>query len=414
MADLPLEGVRVVDFTWVAMGPMSTRYLADFGATVLRIESETRQDTMRTSPPFRDGVPGPNRSGSFAYWNAGKQSMALNMKKPQGRALARRLILEWADVVADNFTAGVMEGWELGYETVASDKPEIIMLSLSTFGRGNPLSSQPGYGPLLTPLVGITHLTGWPDRDPACPGPFGAYLDFFLPRLAVFAVVSALDYRARTGKGVYLDLAQFEASLQLMAPLVMESVENGHEAQRNGHDDPAMAPHGVYPCRPEPDATPGEEGWIAIVASTDAQWEALKRVMGYPTWAEELQFSTTLERLANQQEMNGYIARWTRRLRGSRLMARLQRDGVPAGVVRSNRGLFADPQFQQRGHFPTVEGPEIGRHQVETPEFQLKLTPHQVRASAPLLGEHTYQVCRDILGLSDDEVASLIADDVLS
>jgi benzylsuccinate CoA-transferase BbsF subunit len=414
MADLPLKGVRVVDFTWVAMGPMTTRYLADFGATVLRIESETRQDTMRISPPFRDGIPGPNRSGSFAYWNAGKHSISLNMKTSQARHLARRLILEWADVVVDNFTAGIMEGWELGYETISVDKPEIIMLSLSTFGRGNLLSKQPGYGPLLTPLVGITNLTGWPDRDPVCPGPFGAYLDFFLPRVAMFALSSALDYRARTGKGVYLDLAQFEASLQLIAPLVMEAVENDKEAQRSGYNDFSIAPHGVYPCHPEADATLGEEGWIAIVAPTDHHWESLKGVMSYPEWADAAQLSTVLGRLAHREEMDAHIANWTRDFVGSRLMAILQDVGVPAGVVRSNRGLFADKQLQSRGYLPYVHGDEIGKHQVEAPEFHLMRTPHQVIRSAPLLGEHTYSVCSDVLGLTDEEIAILVADGVLS
>ncbi|MBI2166073.1 MAG: CoA transferase [Chloroflexi bacterium] len=413
MTGLPLEGVRVADFTWVAMGPMTTRYLADFGARVLRIESETRPDTMRTSPPFRDKVPGPNRSGAFAYWNAGKESIALNLKSPEGRHLARRLVLEWADVVVENFTAGVMEGWDLGYEALAKEKPGLVMLSLSTFGRRNHLSSQPGYGPLLTPLVGVTHLTGWPDRAPVCPGPFGAYLDFVLPRMAAFAVLSALDHQARTGRGAYLDISQFEASLQMVAPPVMAMADDGVEANRAGYHDPDMVPHGVYPCRRERDAALGEEAWIAIAVENEVQWRALKDAMGNPLWAEDPRFETVSERTACEEELDQRLSKWTRRYTARRLMVRLQRAGIPCGVVHSNRSLFSDAQLKHRGHFPTVRGPEIGEHRVDVPESLLSLTPHRIQRSAPLLGEHTYEVCREILGLVDMEIAKLMEKGVL-
>ena len=403
---LPLEGINVVDFGWVGVGPLTTRYLAYFGATVVRIESETRLDTMRLSPPFKDGLTQPDRSGPFIYWNMGKWSMALNMRTGKGVALARRLILEWADVVVENFTAGVMGRWGLDYEALAEEKPRLIMLSVSTFGRRNPLSGQPGYGPLLAPFCGINHLTGWPDRVPLHPGPFGAYTDLIIPRMAAFSLIAALDYRARTSRGMHIDMAQYEASLQLIAPLIMDYIETGRDGSRAGNSDPGMAPHGIYPCE-------GKDRWIAVAVTSEEEWQAFRQVMDNPAWAQEPRFDTLMDRKAHEEELNTHIARWTGQQKAERLMERLQQASVPAGVVNSNSDLFQDPQLKHRCLYPEVEHVEIGRHHVEAPELRLSKTPYRIQRSGPLLGEHSYPILHDVLELTDEEIAALIAEGVV-
>ncbi len=406
MTRLPLEGVKVLDLGWVAAGPQTTRYLADFGATVVRLESQARVDTVRVSPPYRDAVPGVNRSGSFANWNANKQSVSINMGTTDGIALARRIILEWADVVTENFTAGVMERWGLGYESLRIERPDLIMLSLSTFGQRNALSEQPGYGPLLTPFVGINHLTGWPDRAPAIPGPFGGYVDFIIPRMAVLAVVAALDHRARGGKGLHLDLAQYIASLQLVSPLLMAWAANGEEAVRVGNRDPAAVPHGVYPCR-------GPDQWIAIGVTDDDQWAALRRAMGSPAWCKSRRFQTLTGRKAHEAEIDALLARWTAQHPARELARNLQDAGVPAAPVNSSRDLTEDPQLSSRGLYAWVEHAEIGRHRIETPEIHLSGTPFQIRTPAPLMGEHSYAFLHEVLGLSAEEIAVLMEKEVV-
>lgn len=402
---LPLWGIRVVDFTWVAAGPVATRYLADFGATVVRVESSVHPDPWRNSAPFAGHTPGPNRSGAFALVNAGKGSVTLNMQNPKGVALARRLILEWADAVVENFTAGVMERWGLGYDALSRERPDLIMVSMSTFGRGNPLEGLPGFGPLITALVGITNLTGWPDRTPVPPGPSATYTDFIVPRQAVAALLAALDYRERTGRGVYIPLSQFLSSLHLLAPLILDALENGREGGRQGNREAGCAPHGCFPC------ADGE--WVAIAVEDDAQWRALRRALGDPPWALDPSLDTLEGRKAQEDRLEVLLAGETRQHPSEALVERLQGEGVPAGVCRSARGLLHDPQLAHRGAYPTLHHPEIGRHRVDAPEMRLSATPGGPARPAPLLGQDTEAVLQTVLGLSPQDIHTLRAEGVL-
>jgi len=406
MTGLPLDGVRVLDFCWVAAGPIAGRYLADMGAEVVKVESRTRPDSMRFSPPFPRGEVDPDASGPFNNWNAGKRSIAINMGHPKGIALARRIILEWADVVTENFTAGVMERWGLGYEDLAKEKPGLILLSLSTFGRGNALSSQPGYGPLLSALAGFYHLTGWPDRSPVIVGPTGAYPDYLLPRLALLAVASALDHRHRTGRGVHLDLAQFPAVLQFLMPALLSAGNGGVEPSRQGNRDPGWAPHGVFP-------TQGEDRWLALAVQTDEHWQGLRRAMGDPDWARDPDLASLPVRKAREDELEEHIARWTAGQDPWDLARRLQAEGVPAYPVQANRDLLEDPQLQARGAYVEVEHPLLGRHRIEAPEMRLDGQPYQPRRPGPRLGEHTRAFLVEDLGMDPAEVDALAKEGVL-
>ena len=194
--DKPLDGVNVLDFCWVAVGPMTTKYLGEYGATVVRVESAKRPGTLRRGAPFKDGISGINRSGYFASYNANKMGITVDMRHPRARELMLRMA-KWAHLVTENFTPGTMESWELGFEQLKEVNPGIVMFSTSMMGRGGPMEKQPGFGPVLSSLVGLTNLTGWPDRDPV--NPYGAYTDFIVPRFAVASILAGLVRSRRTG-----------------------------------------------------------------------------------------------------------------------------------------------------------------------------------------------------------------------
>ena len=245
MPEQIFEGIKVADFTWVGVGPITVKNLADHGATVVHIESHTHLDTLRMTPPFKDGVAGVNNSAFMADYNTSKYGVSLDVNKPKGVEIARKLIL-WADVVAESFSPRAMAKWGLDYETIRKLKPDIIYYSASQQGHGGPHSGFIGFGMMMASLSGYAHLTGWPDRDPATP--YGAYTDFISPFFGSAALVAALDHRRKTGVGQHLDLSQLECGLQLIAPVQMDYVLNDHEMIRDGNRDPRAAPHNAYPC----------------------------------------------------------------------------------------------------------------------------------------------------------------------
>ena len=400
-----LEGVKVLDFCWVAAGPMTTKYLAEHGATVVRVESAKRPDTLRGAAPFPNGIAGINRSGYHANMNSGKYGVAIDMRHPQARELALRMAA-WADVVTENFTPGTMESWGVGYPELKEANPSVIMFSTSTMGRGGPLESQPGFGPVLSSLVGLTHVTGWPDRFPI--NPYGAYTDFIVPRFAVPAILAALDYRQRMGEGLHLDMSQLEASIHFSSPYILDCAVNGREQGRRGNRDPAAAPHGAYPCS-------GDDRWITIACRTDGEWRSLSTVID-PSgegWPHREEFRGVLGRKAREDELDRLMAKWTANWDVRELMDTLQKAGVPAGMVNNPRDLFEDPQLQHRGHFRFLDHPEIGPYASDRSELNLTRTPGDLDMPGPMLGQHTEQVLTEMVGLSQEEYRSLVDDGVL-
>ena len=405
MAQKPLEGLKVLDFCWVAVGPMTTKYLAEYGATVVRVESAKRPETLRGAAPFKDGVSGINRSGYFANNNPNKFGITIDMRHPGGKDLALRMA-SWADLVTENFTPGTMESWGLGYPELKEVNPQIIMFSTSMLGRGGPMERQPGYGPVLSSLAGLTNITGWPDRDPV--NPYGAYTDFIIPRFAVPSILAALEYRRRTGEGMHLDMSQLEAAIHFSSPLLLDHAVNGRDQGRLGNREPGAAPHGVYPCA-------GEERWIAIACSTDEEWQALRQFMD-PSgrgWAHQGRLCTLLGRKDWEDELDLKLGEWTREWDAKELMDSLQGAGVPAGVVNDARDLFEDPQLKHRGHFQYLDHPEIGLYASDRSEINLSLTPGSLDRPAPLIGQHTEYALRELIGISQDEYQSLKDDGVL-
>ncbi|MBI4190190.1 MAG: CoA transferase [Betaproteobacteria bacterium] len=405
MSKLPLAGVRVADFCWIGAGSNTTKILADLGADVIRIESSTRLDSLRMAAPYKDRKPGVNRSGYFADRNTSKRSVTINMKHRRALELIKKLIMQ-SDIVANNFTPDVMEKFGLGYSAVRAMKPDIIYLAMSMHGAQGPERGYLGYGAIMTSLTGLQHLTGLPGREPAGTGT--NYPDHIPnPCHAAFALLAALRYRRRTGRGQYIDLAQLEPTVALLGPTILDFTVNGRNRERNGNRHDWAAPHGVYPCA-------GADRWIAIAAMTDAHWAALIEVLGSPAWAVVDRWMSVVARHRDSAELDRLLGLETARWSGEALMAALQARDVPAGVVQNAEDVIRrDPQLAHRGHWIMMNHAEMGEAIYNAPPFRFSRTPVQLRSPAPLLGEHTREICVELLGISDADVDELMAQEVL-
>lgn len=402
-SDRPLAGVKTLDLLWVMAGPAASRVLADYGATVVHVESTKRIDTARTMAPFLTGLPGPENSALFQSLNAGKYGVTLDLGKEQGREVALDLV-RWADVVMESFSPKAMRAWGLDYASVRKVKPEIIMLSTCLMGQSGPLSSFAGFGSLASAISGFHNLTGWPDRAPA--GPFGAYTDTIAPRFTVAAVLAALEYRRRTGKGQYIDQSQSEASLHFLAPALLDYAANGRVQDRAGNRDALLAPHGVYPAA-------GEQRWVAIAVANDEQWRALCEVMDHPELADDARFATCSDRRQRQDELDGLLAAWTAPRDAHETESLLQARGVPASAVENSRDLYEDTQLRHRGLLVEVEHEVHGTIPVEGSRFALSRTPARIDRAAPTFGRDNQYVLQEILGYGPERIAELVAEGVL-
>jgi crotonobetainyl-CoA:carnitine CoA-transferase CaiB-like acyl-CoA transferase len=397
--ELPLADVKILDFMWAIAGPGSTRMLADYGATVVRVESSHRFDATRTVGPFHDGKPGTENSGLFFNMNAGKRMVTLDLSKEAAREVVLDLV-RWADVVTEAFSPKAMRAWGLDYESLRAVKPDIIMLSTCLMGQTGPMAQFAGFGNLAAAIVGFTNLAGWPDRPPA--GPFGAYTDYIAPWFNAAAILAALEYRNRTGQGQHIDLSQAEAALHFLSPALLDTSVNGRAQHRTGNHDVNCAPHGVYP-------TAGSDRWIAIAVTDEEQWNNLCAAMDRPGLRTDARFATKAARLVRLDELDEQIASWTKEKDPFQLEAQLQSHGIPASVVQTMPDLFADPQLRHRGHFAQLSHPTYGTTIVEGSRFRLSRTPAQITGSAPTLGRDNQYVLETILGYSEERITELVA-----
>jgi benzylsuccinate CoA-transferase BbsF subunit len=400
--DPPLAGVKVLDLSWVMVGPVSGRVLADLGADVIKVESAKRVDPLRTLGPFKDGKTGPERSLSWHNLNAGKRSLTLNLKHPGAIEAVRRLAA-WADVALESFTPRALRAMGLGYAELAAVNPRLIMVSTSLYGQTGPWAeSTIGVGTMGAAAAGATYLIGWPDRVPT--GPFGPWTDAVTPRFIVAALLAALHHRERTGEGMYIDISQAEAGLQFLSPALMEYAVNGTVPRPRGARSPLRVPHGAYPCR-------GEDAWIAIDASADGPWRALVDLAG-PALADR-RFATLVGRLRHRDEVDAALAAWTRNQDADELERCLQSRGIPAHVASRAADLAGDPHLVAAGHLRPIEDPVIGEGMIEGPRFRLTRTPAAPTRRGPLIGEHTSEILTSLAGFSEAEVADLAASGAL-
>lgn len=400
----PLAGIRIADFCWVGAGSYTTKLLADQGADVIKIESRAKVDGIRLSPPFAGGQMGVNRSGYFADRNTSKRSCTIDLKTDEGRKLARELVAQ-SDVVANNFTPGVMERFGLGWDDVRALNPSAVYLAMSMQGDSGPERDYLGYGLTISALVGLHGLTAMPGELPVGTGT--NYPDHIPnPCHAAFAVLAALRHVRRTGRGQYVDLAQTEATIATLGPAMLEYGVNGRDRQPVGNRHARYAPHGVYPCA-------GEDRWIAIVVTSDDQFRALVDTLELPAeLATELGSQSARRRAADR--LDELIAARTRTEDPVDLAEALQRAGVAAGPVHDAQGVVdTDAQLAARSHWVRLQHEEMGETLYNALPFRLSRTPIELSVQAPMLGEHTEEVCREVLGLDDDRIRELVEQGVL-
>jgi crotonobetainyl-CoA:carnitine CoA-transferase CaiB-like acyl-CoA transferase len=394
-------GLKVWDISWVGVGPLTTRYLGDYGATVVRTESARSLDVLRRVGPFKDGVPGINRSQFFAEFNASKLGVGVNFATPEGQEVGLRLAA-WADVVVESFSPGAMERLGLGYDALKAVNPSIVMLSTSMNGQTGPRRNFSGFGNGLAAMAGFVDLTGWPDRSPNTP--YGAYTDFVAQRFCGTALVAALDYRRRTGEGQYIDVSQYEVSTQLLAPFLLDAEINGRILTRSGNRDHNASPHGIFRCRDEN----GLDRWVAIAVETETEWSAFVRCIGAPAWTSAPKFAKFAGRKANEDELESLVGAWTADKTAAEIFEQLQPE-VPVAPVRTNNELLEDPQLLHRGYLRTLHHAEVGDMPYEGSQAIASATPAYPRKAAPVFGTDTVQVLRDFLGYEPDEIKALIA-----
>ncbi len=398
-----LEGLKVLDLMWVMAGPAITRVLADYGATVVRVESATRTETARTISPFLDNIPEPERSGLFFNMNAGKLNCAINVAKPEARGVIDDLI-RWADVVTESFSPRVMRAWGLGYEDIRRVNPGVVMISSCLMGQSGPLADYAGFGNLGAAFAGFYDPTGWPDRGPA--GPFGAYTDYVSPRYGLAALLAALDHRDRTGEGQYIDLSQAEASMQFLGPIIVSHAIGGTGRGRQGNRDADLAPHGVYPAA-------GDDQWIAIACQSDQQWKALCTLLRRPDLAGDPGLTSVAGRLARADEVDAELARSTATLNAQTAARLLRSEGIAAHAVQSSLECFTDHQLLHRGHFVLIDHELHDVVHVEGPRFKLSRTPGSVQGRIAAVGGDTYAVLSEMLGYGEDRITDLYAAEAL-
>jgi len=388
---LPLEGIRVIEIATAWAGPVCGRMLADMGAEVIKIENPERPDSGRMWPPYADAEPGVNRSGFFATMNLGKKSSLLDLKQPESIKIVKQLIKK-SDIVVENFHPGVMDKLGLSYTALRLVKPDLIMISLSGYGATGTEKDCVAYGEVLEAYAGLSSLIGYPGSAPQGSGP--VISNEASGVIGMFAILAALHYRDLTGEGQYIDISEVETLLACMPEAIMEFTMNGRIPVPNGNRERTMAPHGCYKCR-------GEDKWVAISVGTDSEWRDLCLAMGRPELIADERFQDGFSRLKNHDELDSIISGWTRGQSPIDVMAKLQDVNVAAGPVYSAEELYKDQHLMARDFFIEVDDPVVGKRKFPGPFAKLSETPGTIRSHAPLLGEHSDLVLRDLLGDCD-------------
>lgn len=399
-----LEGIKIVDFTWAFTGPLMTKTLGDYGAEIIKIEGRTKGDEERRRYPYKDNIPGLNRATDFNCHNTSKLSVALNLTKPKAKEVAKKLVA-WSDIVVENFAGGAMERMGLGYETLRKVKPDIIMMSTCMQGQTGPHAKHPGFGHQLSALSGFHNIVGYPDRAPPHIWP---YTDFVAVHFGLLAIMSSVDYRARTGKGQYIDMSQYEVAMQFVEPLLLDYSVNKRIGSHNGNRHDYAAPHGVFRCC-------GNDRWCTIAVFTDNEWQSFCKVIGNPDWTKNLRFFTLISRKENEDELDKLVEAWTVNYSAEGVMHKMQGAGIAAGIVATEDDLDVtdyEPQLKHRNFFWELEHPEIGKYCSPRPPFLASKASLEMFRS-PLLGEHNEYVLKEILKMDDEEIADLVIEGVL-
>lgn len=404
MSNLPLDGIRVLDFTWAWAGPFGCLQLAHLGAEIIKVESTLRPCVTRAIPPFADNLPGPNRAGYYNQYNQGKKSILMSLARPEAIEIAYELV-KHADVVADNFAAGVMDKLGLGYDKLRRIKPDIIMISMSGYGQTGPFKGFVGYGPPAAAAAGMFFGTGYRDGDPAEIGI--SYPDPNAGVFGAFAIITALGHRALTGEGQYIDQSQFETAMALMPEGLLQYEMTGREPVRDGNHDDVMSPNECYRAA-------GEDEWVSIAVGTEKEWRALCIAMGQPQLADDARFATAALRKQNEIALDEIITAWTHDQDRWDVTRKLQAVGVAAFPSMNAKDIAEDPHLNERGYMVQLAHPEVGKRKHAGIPWKMSATACAVHTAAPVRGADTESVLKALLGYSSDRVEQLMKSGVLA
>tara|TARA_Y100000996_G_scaffold83729_1_gene57776 strand:- start:1722 stop:4238 length:2517 start_codon:yes stop_codon:yes gene_type:complete len=397
-------GLKVADFSWVGVGPISAKALADHGATVVHIESATIPDVLRMGRPAKDGVLGLDRGQFFANFNTSKYGLQLNLRSEWGKNIARQLI-DWADVVVDSFTSGTMKRLGFDHTEILRDRPDLIWYSTTLRGQTGPHATFGGFGQQGSAIAGLHGLTGWADRAPA--GTWGAYTDFITPRYGVSALASAVLHRRATGQGQFIDLSQVESGMQFIGPLLLDYMANGNLAQSKGNSSWYACPNQVYSTED------GVERYIAISCETFEQWSNLVDVISASVpyeGFEPMELTSVEDRLEFEDQINTWIAEWCGARDGREIESQLIEAGVPASVVQRTSELYSDDQISHRAFFETHNHALMGPTPYDGHSTRFSARPgNYLRGPGPIMGQHTHEVLTDILGMDVLDIADAAA-----
>ncbi len=398
MSNIPLEGIRVISFGSGIAIPDATKILGELGADVIKIESKVNPDFMRTI------ASDPNNSPGFNESNRNKRSFGVNLTIEKGKQLVNDLIKD-ADIVTENFRSGVMDNLGFGYESVCKIKPDIIYISTQGYGKGGPYSQYRGYGPILSAASGLQSVWAQPDDEYGCGGSF-PHPDNMVARQAVLLVLAALDFRRRTGKGDFIDIAQTEVAASLIGEIQMDYTINGRIQKPIGNQSPYAAPHNCYRCK-------GQDRWCAITVFTNDEWERFCDAIGNPQWTEDPKFSDTAQRLANVDELDKLVEQWTIEHDQNVVMYTMQAAGVAAGITQNAFEQFNDPQLQWQNAFVEIDHPVAGKYPHPNVSFNMQDMEFKKSTPAPLLGQHNDEICETMLNISKQEINQMKDEGIL-
>ncbi|MFQ5924534.1 MAG: CaiB/BaiF CoA transferase family protein [Dehalococcoidia bacterium] len=421
---LPFAGIRVCDFSWFAAAPVATKCLADFGAEVIKMESSTHPDGIRMAMPQAPGKETDLGSGGwFNNQNSSKLCLGLNLAHPRAKEVYDRLILA-SDIVVENFSPRMKERLGLNYEDYVKLKPDIIWVDQPMQGLTGPHKYRVGFGAVITPVAGLSYLSGFPHRPPVGTGT--NYTDYVInPGHLALAIIAVLRYRKRSGKGQHIVMSQFESAVSVLETAILDYTVNKRIQPRLGNRTPYAAPHGCYRCKGEDrdciyytalGAAPGrkDDRWCVIAVFSDGEWKAFCHVIGNPPWSEDPKFSTLLGRKENEDELDRLVEEWTIQRRPEEVMMLMQHAGVSAGVVQDAEDLLLhDPQLRARGYYVYLDHSVTGHSAYDGIACKLSKTPGKLSRAAPRIGEHTEFVCQEILGMAEEEINEYLVAGVL-
>ncbi len=403
-----LEGIRIIDLTMVFAGPVCSKIFAEMGAEVIKIESVQRTDTFTRANVYPDNIPGEdpwNQGSNFHALNAGKYGISLNLGNEQGRDIFKRLV-RISNVVVENFSPRVMDHWGLSYDELKKIKPDIVMVSMSGLGHYGPLKDSYMYVPGMEGMSGLTHVTGEPDEPPLLTG--HAYGDWVTGVNAAAALITALFFHQKTGKGQYVDLAGREAVACHVGDVIMDYTINKRNPERNGNRDSLMVPHGCYRCK-------GEDEWVNIAVENEQQWRSFCRAVDHTEWADDSRFADINQRKANEKALDILVEEWTLRFNHGEVMSLLQQAGIPCGSVLDMREINLDPHLHSRGYFYVIDhGQGTGERPIgsQMPVKFQGLQPFTPKR-APRFAEDDKYVFGSLLMMSDEEMAALAREKII-